>query len=133
MYLELRRHRGPQLAHPALDLSDGLLADLGHVCAASQVGAVVELAALPASPALQATFDGATRAGLQACGGDDYELCFTAPPERRAVIERLSREGAVALTRVGRLVEGQGVRALQADGAEWKPERAGFAHFDATA
>ena len=54
------------VANAAIDLSDGLLADLGHVCAASKVGAVIELATLPASPALLASFDHTARAGLQA-------------------------------------------------------------------
>src|SRR5690606_4164716 len=70
------------LAHAAIDVSDGLLADLGHVCAASGVGMEIELEALPVSPMLVATFDAAQRRILQCTGGDDYELCFTLPPGR---------------------------------------------------
>lgn len=120
------------IAHAAIDLSDGLLADLGHVCAASRVGAEIELQALPASPALAARFDASARAGLQACGGDDYELCFTAPASRRDAITTLARAQALALARIGRVVDGDGVRALQADGSQWQPARAGYAHFDAS-
>ena len=119
------------IAHAAIDLSDGLLADLGHVCAASGVGAEVALAALPASQALQASFDADARAGLQACGGDDYELCFTAPPSAREAIAGIARAGGVALARVGAIVQGHGVRALRGDGREWRPDRAGYAHFAA--
>ena len=121
------------IAHAAIDLSDGLLADIGHVCVASQVGAEIELQALPASPALAAHFDAAARAGLQAGGGDDYELCFTAPASRRDAIAALAHAHALALTRVGRVLDGDGVRALHADGSQWQPARAGYAHFDPTA
>lgn len=121
------------LAHAAIDLSDGLLADLAHVCAASGVGARIELDALPASPALAASFDAATRAGLQASGGDDYELCFTAPASRRAEVMALAGRTDVALTRVGCIVPGRGVQAWRADGSQWQPARAGYAHFDPTA
>ncbi|MCJ0825674.1 thiamine-phosphate kinase [Luteimonas sp. 50] len=122
----------PGIAHAAIDLSDGLLADLGHVCVASRVGAEIELQALPASPALAARFDASARAGLQACGGDDYELCFTAPASRRDAIASLARAQPQALARIGRVVDGDGVRALHPDGSQWLPARAGYAHFDPT-
>jgi thiamine-monophosphate kinase len=118
------------LAHAAIDVSDGLLADLGHVCTASGVGAEIELAALPASPALRAAFDAAARPTLQACGGDDYELCITAPPGQREAIASVVRDCGTPLTRIGRVVAAAGVRALRADGNEWNPGRAGYVHFD---
>ena len=121
------------IASAAIDVSDGLLADLGHVCSASQVGAELELASLPASPALQASFEPGSRAGLQACGGDDYELCFTAPPARRDAVQAIARVLGIALTRIVRIIPGHGVRARRDDGSEWQPARAGYAHFDATA
>ena len=117
------------IAHAAIDVSDGLLADLGHVCAASGVGAEIDLARLPASPLLRQRFDEAARAGLQATGGDDYELCFTVAGSDRSAIEAIAPGRGVALTRIGRIVDGGGVRALLDDGREWAPERAGFAHF----
>lgn len=120
-----------RLATAAIDVSDGVLADLGHVCDASGVGAELALDALPASPALLASFDAEARAGLQACGGDDYELCFTAPVSRREGVAALARAQSLALTRIGRIVEGRGVRALRADGRPWQPARAGYAHFEA--
>jgi thiamine-monophosphate kinase len=117
------------IAHAAIDVSDGLLADLGHVCAASGLAAEIELDALPCSAALAAAFDRDTRRALQAAGGDDYELCFTAPAEASAAIGALARALALPLARIGRTVEGAGVRALTADGTPWQPARAGYEHF----
>lgn len=117
------------LAHACIDLSDGLLQDLGHVCRASGVGAEVEVDGLPASPALAARSAGDTRRVAQACGGDDYELCFTAPPSARERIGALAAATGVPVTRIGRIVAGAGVRALEQDGSEWTPPRSGYAHF----
>ena len=117
------------VAHACIDLSDGLLADLAHVCHASGVAAEVDLSRLPASPALAASFDEDRRHALQATGGDDYELCFTAPPDAREAIESIARQTGTALTRVGRIVDGTGARARTATGAAWTPPRAGYAHF----
>jgi thiamine-monophosphate kinase len=119
------------IATAAIDVSDGLLADLGHVCRASGVGAEVQLESLPASPSLRAHFDPAARAGLQAGGGDDYELCFTAPAGARDALAALARDQSLPLTRIGRIVDGRGVRALRGDGSEWQPPHRGYAHFDA--
>jgi thiamine-monophosphate kinase len=117
------------IAHAAIDVSDGLLADLGHVCVASGVGAELMLDALPASPLLRQRFDAPARAALQATGGDDYELCFTAARARRDAIAAIAQRCDVPLTRVGRIVAGSGVRALLADGSPWHPDRSGYTHF----
>lgn len=117
------------IAHACIDVSDGLLADLQHICAASGVGAEVELEALPALPELVAAFETQRRQAIQATGGDDYELCFTAPVLARDAIERIASETDTPITRVGRIVAGQGTRALQADGSEWIAPSAGFVHF----
>ena len=117
------------VAHAAIDLSDGLLADLGHVCTASKVGAELMLEALPASGLLQQRFAAGARAALQATGGDDYELCFTAAPAQREAIAAIAMRCGVALTRIGRVAAGEGVRALLADGSVWHPERSGYTHF----
>lgn len=116
------------LASSCIDLSDGLLADLGHVCAASGVGAGIELEALPASPAL-ARFRSELRWPWQACGGDDYELCFTAAPDRREAIMQALAGVDVAATRIGRIEQAAGVRALRADGSAWTPAVPGYRHF----
>jgi thiamine-monophosphate kinase len=117
------------LAHACIDISDGLLADLGHVARASGVAVDVRLDALPASPALRSAFEYDQRIELQATGGDDYELCFTAAPDRRACILALADTLRLPLTRIGRVVAGEGVHAAAADGRRWQPSRAGYEHF----
>jgi thiamine-monophosphate kinase len=117
------------VAHACVDVSDGLLADLQHICVASGVGSEVELDSLPASPALVGAFDTQRRQALQATGGDDYELCFTAPMDAREAIERIAIESATPITRIGRIVAGDHTRALRTDGSEWMPPSAGFVHF----
>lgn len=117
------------VAHAAIDVSDGLLSDLGHVCSASGVGAEIELARLPASRLMCERFDEGTRAVLQASGGDDYELCFTAASAQRDGIAAIARDRGTALALVGSVIAGTGVRALAADGSPWQPPRTGYSHF----
>lgn len=117
-------------ASSAIDVSDGLLADLGHVCAASGVGARIDLDLLPASAALREAFDAARRRVFQATGGDDYELCFTAAPEHRSKVAEAGRNSDTPLSRVGSIVAGEGVQALDADDRPWTSPRTGYLHFD---
>jgi thiamine-monophosphate kinase len=117
------------IANACIDVSDGLLADLGHVCAASGVGAELEVEALPLSAALAAAFDAATCRELALAGGDDYELCFTVPADRAPdVAAALARAGCDA-TRIGRIVAGSGVRVLDSNGHEVATPQAGWEHF----
>jgi thiamine-monophosphate kinase len=117
------------IAHAGIDLSDGLLADLGHVCTASNVGAMIELEALPASPMLAERFNAEARQVLQASGGDDYELCFTAAPMQREAIGQLARGHDIAITRIGRIIAGSGVNCVDARGQIWHAPRSGYVHF----
>ncbi|TLX20923.1 thiamine-phosphate kinase [Thermomonas fusca] len=98
------------IASSCIDVSDGLLADLAHLCRASGVGAEVDVDALPASAALRNAFDPDTRRVLQAAGGDDYELCFTAAPAQRAALRQLSATLALSLSCIGSVTAGTGVR-----------------------
>ncbi|HYM85807.1 MAG TPA: thiamine-phosphate kinase [Pseudoxanthomonas sp.] len=116
------------LVHSCIDVSDGLLADLGHVCARSGVGAEVQLTQLPASASL-AAMEAAQRWHWQAAGGDDYELCFTAAPRNRDLIVQALDFTGVSATRIGRVVAGQGVKAFGAEVREWKPVQSGYQHF----
>jgi thiamine-monophosphate kinase len=117
------------IASACIDVSDGLLADLGHVCAASQVGAEIQADALPVSPELEASFDARTCRDLALAGGDDYELCFTAPPAREAEIVETLAHARCGATRVGRVVAGSGVRVLDARASEIEVARTGWEHF----
>jgi len=117
------------IATSCIDVSDGVLADLGHACKASAVGARVDVDALPASTALRASFDIDARRLLQATGGDDYELCFTAPARlHAAVIEAASAH--VPVTCIGRILDGAGVTPVDAAGDAWRSAMAGYRHFD---
>lgn len=116
------------LARACVDVSDGLLADLGHVCARSGVGAELRLEALVPTAPLWA-FDASLRHAWQFTGGDDYELCFTAAAVDREVIGQALAFAGVEGTVVGRIVQGRGVRVLDAEGAAWEPTRTGYQHF----
>ena len=122
------------IAHSAIDISDGLLADLGHVLERSGVAAEIELAALPVSAVLGRYLDRIAACRALLAGGDDYELCFTAPRSARNRIARISRELRIALTCIGRVEAARrGTPRLivrTADGAAMRPARAGgFDHF----
>lgn len=117
-------------AHAAIDLSDGLYGDLGHVLKASGCGADLDLAALPASHALAAALPKhEDRWNLQLCGGDDYELAFTADPSRRREIEQVVQALGVTITRIGRLRAEPGLRCLAANGERWAPSARAWQHF----
>ena len=118
------------VATSCIDVSDGLLADLGHVCAASGVDAAIDVDALPASPALLALSagDAEVRRRWQATGGDDYELCFTAPAQAMSRVSEAALASGTAVTRIGRIVATGGVIATGGEG-EWRPPTAGHEHF----
>ena len=116
-------------ATACIDVSDGLLADLGHICATGRVGAEIDVDSLPASSALLGAFDASTRQRLQLGGGDDYELCFTArDADADALLGDLARSGCGA-TRIGRIVAEPGVRVRDALGAEIAVRQRGWEHF----
>ncbi|MBB3119683.1 thiamine-phosphate kinase [Pseudoduganella violacea] len=116
------------LAHAAIDISDGLAGDLGHILERSGVGATLDVDALPAGPVL-ATRAPALRRAWTAAGGDDYELCFTAPAAARAAILAAGAASATAVTRVGRIEAAPGLRLADAAGAPLDLRLAGFDHF----
>lgn len=118
------------LAHSAIDVSDGLLADLGHILECSGVGAELEWALLPQLP--EGIAPDMARHCLLA-GGDDYELCFTAPEARRAEIEALASRLGLALTRIGRIVQGTACIVLDAAGNAVPVVESGYDHFAAAA
>jgi thiamine-monophosphate kinase len=100
------------VATAALDVSDGLVGDLGHILERSQVGATVELAAIPRSPGLGRMLAGNERALALECllaGGDDYELCFTAPAGAVERIAAIAANVTLALTRIGSIASRDGL------------------------
>ena len=118
------------IAHAAIDVSDGLVADLGHICECSKVGAEVEAGRLPLSPAAQAALD-ADRSlrSVVLTGGDDYEIAFTAGPEAAGQVAELAAALALPLTRIGRITAGAEVRVVDDAGADVVLGARGYRHF----
>jgi thiamine-monophosphate kinase len=119
------------VATSAIDISDGLLGDLQHVLDRSGVGATVEAAA--ARPLLAASAGCALPAdridALVLAGGDDYELAFTAPVQRRAAVEAAARQAGTPVTRIGRIEAEPGLRVVDAQGQPLQRRFASFDHF----
>jgi thiamine-monophosphate kinase len=118
------------VASSAIDLSDGLLGDLGHVLQRSGVGAQLRLADLPRSAVLALQPASWQRTCLLS-GGDDYELIFTAAPERRADVLAAARHAGVDVTCCGHITAEAGLQVLDADGSVLPAEPRGFDHFKA--
>jgi thiamine-monophosphate kinase len=118
------------LASSAIDLSDGLAGDLGHVLQRSGVAAVVHLNRLPHSPALAAQ-PSAVRLDCLLSGGDDYELLFTAPLLRHAQVLAAGRSAGVAVSRIGHIEAGSGLTVLDAAGQPLPATWRSFDHFSA--
>jgi thiamine-monophosphate kinase len=123
------------VASAAVDLSDGLVGDLGHILAASGVGATVDadvaggLIGIPAA----ATLDLALRRSCALAGGDDYELLFTAPAAAAAAVLEAARQSGTPVTRIGRIEVAPGLRIVDAQGAPLAQQYAAFDHFRTTA
>lgn len=118
-----------EYAKCAIDISDGLLADLGHIVSASGVGAEIELSALPLSDDYRALSTDKNPWQLALSGGDDYELCITVPPANCERVENLALQQGLELTRIGSIVSGVGVRCLDDNGQEIDRPTGGFDHF----
>jgi len=128
--LSLRPH-----IHAATDISDGLLADLTHICTASALGMAIQLEAIPFADNAPELRDSLLT------GGDDYELIFTAPPQNRAEIEACATKTDIAISRIGQMIAGEEVALLDAQGQSLKqqgqqgqqaqsPKYKGWQHFD---
>jgi len=118
---------GP-LATAAIDVSDGLLADLDHICKASACGATIDVERVPLSAELLSMFPPQEALAHALGGGDDYELCFTAPPSRADEIEAALEAADTPVRRIGQLIAGQTV-VCRRDGEPFTPAVRGFRHF----
>jgi thiamine-monophosphate kinase len=116
------------VANACIDVSDGLLADLGHICERSQCAARIELSKLPVSEALRSVAGDEAR-DYVLCGGDDYELCFTVAEENVSLLQTSVELNSITLTEIGRIESGQGVRVYDNNNSVYVPQRPGFVHF----
>lgn len=117
------------LAHSAIDISDGLMADLGHILTASEKAASINMTDIPCSPVIKKYLQQPLVMRCLLAGGDDYELCFTAPKINREKIENLSAELAIPLTRIGEILSGEGLIVKDAIGSAITLETKGYDHF----
>ena len=124
------------IATSAIDISDGLLGDLGHILKASGMGATVHTAIAIELIAMKATNTWTTalidqKTALQSvlAGGDDYELAFTAPPALRAAVAAAARSAATPVTRIGHINAETGLRLVDGEGQAVPNSYASFDHF----
>ena len=122
------------VARSAIDVSDGLIADLGHICERSRTAALVEFGRIPVSAAFKRHLTRPAARDALLAGGDDYELVFTASRARRAAIARISRRLRLRLSRVGKITRrrrGRGslVTVLDAGGRPIVVKHGGYEHF----
>ena len=117
-----------ELASAAIDISDGLVADLGHLCKASGCSAEIDSAMLPLSAALVDAVGEASARDLAMCGGDDYELCLCIPPGHDERIRKIADETGVGLTRIG-YCRSKAAGEVLVDGIRPDENSAGHNHF----
>ncbi len=135
--VEMRLHRPtPRLsegkalcgiASSAIDISDGLMADLGHILKASGVGATIQVDKLPLSKAVRDSLSAETAWNFALSSGDDYELCFTVPPENETALKEALP--ANSYTRIGTIERRNGLRCLDSNGRMFMPQESGYEHF----
>ncbi len=117
------------IASAAIDISDGLAQDLGHILERSRVGARLEVDRLPLSSALTASLDRDAAIVTALASGDDYELCFTVPPERVEQLESGAAGWECRCTRIGVITVERGLQLVRADGSAFPLNRSGYDHF----
>jgi thiamine-monophosphate kinase len=116
-------------ANTCIDISDGLLADLGHVLESSGRGARIYVEKLPQADNLLGLEEEAKWA-YQLSGGDDYELLFTLPAEQRAALKNWAAEMDIGLSIIGEIEADEGIRCIRSDGSTYNPQKSGFEHFE---
>ncbi len=118
------------LAHCAIDVSDGLLSDLGHMLAPAKLGAELDYANLPFSAAGWQLLQAAPERLAQLLdGGDDYALCFCLPPQRLAQLQDRFAETPDAVRIIGRVSDTAGIHCRDVHGKQWMLRASGYEHF----
>ena len=120
------------IASAAIDVSDGLVADLSHVLKASNVGAVLSFDEIPYSPAFQKVYQGGSQyvaTDFALSSGDDYELCFTVPRKHQRQIKKLAKALNLPLTQIGEISEELGLRVMDKNGTQRNLTQQGYQHF----
>jgi len=117
------------IAHAAIDVSDGLAGDLGHIAQRSQVAAIVDYERVPRSEIFKSVGDPELERQCVLSGGDDYELVFTVPRERRSALEALARELGLALSRIGAIEAGAPSVVVRDASGRTLPHAGGYDHF----
>ncbi|MCF8015354.1 MAG: thiamine-phosphate kinase [Chromatiaceae bacterium] len=117
------------VATAAIDLSDGLASDLGHILTASGYGARIQLDRLPLADQVAGEVAASSDWSLPLSAGDDYELCFTIPKSHLAELSVLAAAAGCPLTQIGEIESRPGLRWMTAEGHQWHSERTGYDHF----
>jgi thiamine-monophosphate kinase len=118
------------VATAALDVSDGLVADLSHIAEVSRVRIAVDALRVPLSPSLVRLYgDDIHTQTAAATAGDDYEIAFTAPANARDPLRRIAAETGVAISEIGRVEVGSGTLMLDRDGRPVTLRQTGYVHF----
>ena len=117
------------LANSAIDISDGLLGDLGHICSASKLGAKINVHQLPFSPAARRCTSETACVTAALAGGDDYELCLTVAQDRSEAFEVAASQTGVVVTCIGEMCSGQGVQCVDEKGQVVNLGLNAYSHF----
>ena len=117
------------IASSAIDISDGLLADLGHICASSGTGANIQCAKLPLHQMVEQHIRATGDWSLPLSGGDDYQLCFTVPPRRQQQLDQIQAAQGVSFSKIGQVESVPGIRVILPGGESIAPAVSGFDHF----
>ncbi len=118
------------IANAAVDISDGLLADLGHIAKASGMAAIINVDQIPISTVLNQIVENPQALAYALSGGDDYELCFTVPREKIHQVKTLGQQLSLPVTEVGVMVAGSGVSCIDKQGNNVVIDSTGYQHFD---
>ncbi len=117
------------IASSAIDISDGLISDLGHICEQSGVGARLLLEQIPTTTHVERYLQQGGRWSTVIAGGDDYELCFTVPPEKIDLLDGIRPDLECDLVHVGEIVYDPGISCIMADGTPLDDSGSGYQHF----